>query len=203
MAKTTARIITVIIVLIILGVAFGIYQSRKDKKDTATPILSVTAFNQTKNTDATSGNSQPDDVIVFTLTAENPENELISGYIVEANIADIINTATLVDAQGASYNSATNSLVWTPLDIPGNGSIQKQFTVKVNPVSANTVMRIKFNNEIAVAVAKATIAGTNNPPPTAYVAPTAGGSSNVVLLLSLMTTVGYFAVRKYRTAASI
>ena len=198
MANTTLRIIAIIVaVLVLLGLAYLI--ARKDSDESDTPVLSVSAFNQTKNGDVGSTTTQPGDVIVFNLTAENKSDKVISGYIVEANISEIIPNAVLLDASGASFNSNTNSLVWTPLDIPAKGSIQKQFSVRVNDVpDANAALRIRFNNELTVAIAKPTVAGTNNPTTPPYVAPATGASLNTILVLSLISTIAYFAIRKYR-----
>ncbi|MDP3740788.1 MAG: hypothetical protein Q8R08_00485, partial [bacterium] len=178
---------------------------------TATPILSVTSFNQNQNKDATSVPARPQDIIVFTMTAENQSDKIIPGYIVEANISEVTDKSTLTDAQGASYNSATNSLIWTPLDIPAKGSIQKQFTVRVNQISANSsnpVMRIKFNNEVTVSVVEPTISPavlgasqTPRPAPApsaAYKAPVTGPAGDLSVWLALIATGTYFILRKYR-----
>ncbi len=192
------RIIVALLALIVI--VGGIIWLVNRDKETPTPVLSVAAFNQTKNASATEVSTSAQDTIIYTLNAENQTDEQISGYIIEANIADITNKATLVDASGASYNAATNSLVWTPRDIPAHESISQSFTVKVNPLAAgttDTTLRIRFNNEIAVSIQPGQVAG-NNTNPGGYIAPTTGVSEYLPALLALMTLVVVAALRKYK-----
>ena len=192
MEKSTARTIAVIIVLLALvGVGIWAYQrGKKNNEQTATPVLSVSSSTTT---------AKPTDTVVFTLIAENQTDEVIPGYVMEVNISEVTDKSVLVDAQGASYNSATNSLIWTPLDIPANGNIQKQLSVRVNPLAAsatNTTMRIKFNNEATVALTNPVVAGNNVDQP--YIAPTTGPSSFVSLWLALSATAMIAGLRKFR-----
>lgn len=198
------RTIVQLIVLVVVIAAVIFFVTRKSDDETITPILSVTAENQTKNVAASSTAAHPGDVIKFILTAENQTDKVISGYVLEANIAELIDKVTLVDATGASYNSANNSLVWTALDIPANGSINKQFSVKVNPLPAGTsnlVLKMKFNNELDIAVSApvlGTVTTTSPGAGTTYNAPKTGSSTDLVVWLSLLITVSYYLHRNYR-----
>src|SRR3989344_4086125 len=62
----------------------------------AAPTLSVPAFNQTKNTDAATAEAFPSDVIVYTLTAQNPSDQVAAGYVIEANISGVSDKSTLI-----------------------------------------------------------------------------------------------------------
>ncbi len=190
--------IVIAIVAIILIIAAIVWINNGDKEAT-TPVLSVSAFNQTKNTSATEVAANPDDTIAFTLSAENQSDEVIPGYIVEANISGITDKATLVDASGASYNSATDSLVWTPLDIQPRETISQKFTVRVNPLPSGSgvgPLTIKFNNELTVSIQPSTISGNTNPPPvtnpgSGYIAPTAGASEWIPVIFAGLMTVAF------------
>jgi hypothetical protein len=197
-------IIAVVILLLILGVVVWFAKSNKDEAVTEAPVLSVSAHNQTKDANAVSTPAEAQNVIVYTLSAENQTDKIIAGYIMEVNISEVTNKATLIDAQGASYNSGTSSLVWTPLDIPANGSIQKQFSIRVNPLlqgSEPGTLKVKFNNEVNVSLVgaktstKSTVAGhtTQN-----YTAPASGASENVVIILAVLVTLGVFLVRRFK-----
>ncbi|MBX4191182.1 MAG: hypothetical protein KW804_00040 [Candidatus Doudnabacteria bacterium] len=193
---------TIISLIILLLVVAGIvwFAVTRDK-ETATPVLSVTATNQTQNRPANEADAIPQDLIVYTLSAENQSDDVIEGYIMEANISEITDKASLVDANGAAYNAGTNSLVWTPLDIPANESITKEFSVRVNPLASGTSssdMKIKFNNEISIHIIPAKVAGTVTPVTPTYVAPTSGPSSWMPALFAVLITASYFAIRKYR-----
>lgn len=204
-------IIIGILILILIGAgAIWLSIRNKNKKEAAQPLLSVTAFDQTKNADATSGSVNPNDLVIFTLSAENRTDKVISGYTMEVNIADLTSASTLIDAQGASYNSANNSLVWSPQDIPQNGSIQKQFTVRVNPFTqgANPTLKVVFNNTLEIPVANPSVAGVNsntsNPANnsgnsssnSALRSPTTGNNLSFVLLFASIVTFA-FVIKRY------
>ena len=205
MART---IITVIILLAIIGGVYWYQQSRDNDDVSARTELSMSAFNQTKNADASTVNASPKDVIVYTMTVQNTSDDDISGYVVETSIDDISELATLIDAAGANYNASTNSLMWTPLDIPANGSIEKQFTVRVKdslPSDSDFVMSASFNNEVLVNVSRPTASnnpspapGAGNPSPTpnpTYQAPTTGPSVWFAFLLAMLFTAGIILYR--------
>lgn len=196
----TRRTIVSIIVLLLI-IAGVIWLVNRKQSEPATPVLSISAYNQTKNADATTVTASPDDIVMYTLTAENQSDKTIPGYVVEAQISEITDKATLTEASGASYNSATDSLVWTPLDIPANDSITKQFTVRVNPTvagSPSTAMKIKFNNELVVSIAPQQVAGSNtdgNSTNGNYKAPKTGPSESLPIFLALGVTT-LFVIRK-------
>jgi hypothetical protein len=149
------RTIGVVILLIVVAlISWFAYRKHKDNTTTTNPNLSVAAYNTTQNADVAAVTSHPKDNIAFTLTAANPSDKVISGFVIEVGISDVTKNATLIDAQGANYDSGSNSLVWTPLDIPANGSIQKQFTVRVkDTLPANTadrVIKLTYSNQVVV-----------------------------------------------------
>src|SRR6185436_16526746 len=156
----------VVLLVIVIGVIWFL-SSHKNNQTTA-PLLSVSAFNQTKNQSATSTPAQAGDTIVFTLNAENQSDKVIEGYILQANLSGITDKATFLDASGAQYDSAINSLVWTPLDIPAHGSITKTFSVRTNqlPVGqTSSIMKFSFNNEISIMISPARVAGNSTTVP--------------------------------------
>lgn len=194
-------IISLIVLVLVVGAVIWYAVSRKE--ETPAPALSVSAYNQTQGKSATDSNANPQDLIVYTLTAENQSDKTIPGYIMEANISEITDKASLVDASGAAYNAGTNSLVWTPQDIPAKESINKKFSVRVNPLASgsnSSVMKIKFNNEIAINItpSQPAVSGDiaqNNSPKTA---PKSGASEWIPLALAVMATVLYFTFRRYK-----
>ena len=208
MSKRT--LVAIIVLVIIGGVIVWLNRNKIVVNETVNPVLSVSGLNLTKNLDAVLKPAQAQDIIVYTLTAENPTDKVMPGFMIEVNISQVTDKSTLVDAQGASYNSATNSLVWTPLDIPANGSIQKQFSVKVNPVpadSTNMVMKIEYNNQINIGLAKSAVAGAMITPPARvghtstpkpYKAPTTGPEGELGLWFAAASTAIFAGIKKYR-----
>lgn len=203
MAKKT--IITVIVLIGVLALLFWYQQTRKDDDVSDKTQLSVSVFNQTRNTDGTTASASPKDVLVYTLTVQNTSDDTISGYVVETNIDDISELANLESAEGANYNATTNALMWTPLDIPANGSIEKTFTVRVKdtlPAGSDLVMTTSFGGEVAVNVANQVAvtptpvpAPAPTPAPSPYQAPTTGPSAWFAFLLAIMFTVGILLYR--------
>lgn len=204
--KSIGALLAVLVVLIVGAIIWARVQKNKVNEEVATPVMSVVGYNKTQNTNATSVEAKPNDEIVFTLTAENQSDKTISGYVMEANIADLSSHATLTDAGGASYNSATNSLVWTPLDINPNESIEKKIIVRVNPLAAgstNNVMKMKFNNEVSVQVSNKTVASNaGNPGKVAgikedpYKAPTTGTQENFLVVLAALSTLAFWMIKR-------
>lgn len=198
MSRSTL-IALIVIVLIIAGIVWFV---NANDNENSTPVLSVSAFNQTQNKAANEVDAHPQDVVVYTLTAENQTDDAIEGYIMEANISEISDKASLVDASGASYNSATSSLVWTPLDIPAGESITKQFSVRVNMLpsgSTSSAMKLRFNNELSINVSNSTpVVSGNANPPTPRTAPPTGVSGYLPVLFAALSTAAFIAVRKYK-----
>lgn len=164
------------------------------------PILSIQAFNQTTNTEATLSPAHPGDILAFILNAENSSDQILPGYVIKVNIADLAAKATLIDSGGAAYNSADQILAWTPLDIPAGQSIQQRFTARVNPIAGNLsdgVIQISFNNDLQIGI---TAAGANtnsaNRVAGAYTAPKSGPGLDLSLLLAAIATIGWFIGKK-------
>jgi hypothetical protein len=202
------RVIIIILIIALLGGAgFWIWKINQDQKPDAADITtSVTAFNQTKNADAATVSASARDVIVYTLTVSNQGDKVYPGYVVEVNIGDLTQSATLIDAQGANYNSTNNSLVWTPLDVPASGSFDKKFTVRVKDAqdaNADYVMSVSYPNELDINIdrpsAEPTPTPTPNPP---YSAPATGPSAIIVLMLAAGFTLGFLLFRQARRMGS-
>ena len=197
---TRRTIVTLIVLAVILGAIFLIQRLAREREDTTNAVLSATAFNQTKNADAATAQAAPRDVVIYTLKAENPSDRDISGFVFEASIADITELATLIDAQGANYNSSTNSLAWTPQDIPAKGSVEKKFTVRIKdsiPANSDLTASFTFGNEVKVAVSRSQVATNdgNSQQGGNYVAPSSGIPLNIAFMLAVCATFGIFLFR--------
>ena len=205
MARRT--ILSILVLLVAIAVVVWFVVNRNDEDASENTELSLSAFNQTKNAEATTVAANPNDVLVYTLNVANTSDDVISSYVVETNIDDLSELATLTDAAGANYNASTNSLMWTPLDIPANGSIQKTFSIRVKetlPTDSDLVMSTAFGGNVDVAVAQPTVV-TPVPVPTpvatapgstpSYQAPTTGPSVWFAFMLALTFTAGIVLYR--------
>jgi hypothetical protein len=206
-------IVIIVIVLLLIGGGYWIWKLSQEENSGSEVVTKISAFNQTKNADAITVNASPRDVIVYTLTVENTTDDVVNGYEVTADIADITDAATLIDAQGANYNSSNNSLVWTPLDVPANGSFDKKFTVRVKdgqPASSDYIMTARFNNELAINIDRSSVAATPppqpppapSPTPSPYQAPTTGPSVAVIALIAGGFTLGFLMFRFARNLSA-
>ncbi len=160
---TRQTVLVIIVLIAILGVIYVIDRSRDEQAEETVlePIQSVAAVNKTQNAAASEVKAHPGDELIYTLTVENATDEVVSGYVIEISIPELLRFATLIDAAGANYNSETAHLSWTPLDIPAQGLIQKQFSVRVKEqgelervtTDQEPVMSVTFNNQLRVAIA--------------------------------------------------
>ncbi len=196
---------TIVVIILLVAIALIIwavqYNRNKDKNNSTNPNLSVSVQNQIQNADGVTTSAHPKDKLVYTLTAENPSDKVIEGYVIEVGIGDVTKVATLTDAQGANYSSGSNSLVWTPLDIPANGQIQKQFTVQVKdtlPAAVtDRVAKVSYNNQVVTNLATGTAtprSGTTGSG-VSYQAPKTGIPGWVSFYLASFITFGVFLFR--------
>jgi len=203
--------ILTIIILVIVGLIIWLAVSnrqtvvvveddtKRQQEALLAPNMFIEAFNQTQNLPAGSTNARPQDVIVFTLVAENKLPVIYPGFVIETTIDGVVSGATLIDAGGASYHSDSQKLVWTPLDIGPNQAIRKSFSVRVNSLTAGgpvPVLRAQYNNTLQISVGNPTIAGTDINQATekgVYEAPEAGVAAGLNIVLALASMVGFSA----------
>lgn len=177
-------------------------------EQTVNPVLWISGFNQTQNQQISAVQSKPQDVLVFTLNAENKQSKVVTGFVMQTSIQDLVTGATLVDAGGAAYNAVNQTLSWTPQDIAPGQVIARTFSVRVNSISAESTaptLRVSYNNEIQVSTSRATVAGTSTDAGNStenlgkgYKAPKAGVPANLSLILGLATVAGYAAWQKFQ-----
>ncbi|OGE81206.1 MAG: hypothetical protein A3H72_03485 [Candidatus Doudnabacteria bacterium RIFCSPLOWO2_02_FULL_48_8] len=149
-------------------------------------VLSHKAFNQTQNRNATEVTAQPNDLIVYTLTAQNTGNGTAQAYVVWDDLSDVLQLSNLVDFNGAEFFLGTLKLKWQPADILASSKMEKRFSIKVRNTSAtDRVMTNNFGNITNINVAA--VAGTSVVASTQFVAPRTGPSSILSLILAALT----------------
>lgn len=194
----------IVLVLAVAGIIWGIYYSQhKNDNTSVNPDLSVSVFNVTQNVDGTQVEAHPKDQLTYTLTANNPTDDVISGYVMEVEIGNVTNAATLIDAQGANYNSGNNSLIWTPLDIPANGAIEKQFTVRVKDTlpadEQSRTLKVVFSNEVSTTLSAGTgSTGSIGNDGASFEAPKTGIPGWISFFLAGFITFGFLLFRVAR-----
>lgn len=105
--------------------------SEDDDDTTACLVLNKTASNLTQdieNADGTMANGG--DVIRYTLSVSNTGQVPISGYVVEENMADVLEYADIEDFHGGELVDEF-VVEWPGTDIAAGGTITKELTIKV------------------------------------------------------------------------
>lgn len=89
--------------------------------------------------DANNTKAKPGDIIEYTLLVKNTGTGAKNGYVIEENINDILEYATLVSSGGGTLNSQ-GTLVWPAERIGAGQLIHKKFQIKVkSPIPATPV----------------------------------------------------------------
>src|SRR5262249_10208278 len=91
--------------------------------------LSKRAFNDTKGVDATTVSATKEDFITYTLTASNTGNAPATNFIIQDDLSNVLNLATLTDNGGGALNG--NVLSWPAQTIPAGGTVTKTFRVRI------------------------------------------------------------------------
>lgn len=101
-------------------------------------IESKSASNTTQNlADANGSTAQPNDVIVYTLFAENQGKETVKNFVMQENLSDVLDYATVVSLHGGKIN-ANKMVTWPSTTIQPGGRLSHKITVRVkNPVPTN------------------------------------------------------------------
>lgn len=107
---------------------------------TACITISKSARNVTKNTESTASLAAAGgDEIVYTLSAKNTGRVTVNGFVVEENISDVLDYATLTNPQGGKLGS-NNVIKWDESSIKPGETVERKFTVKIkNPIPTTPV----------------------------------------------------------------
>lgn len=208
-------VLLAIIVLIILGGIVGYSLTRFKTKEPVVlnPILSISAFNLTKNVNAVSVSASVGDEITYSVSAENHSDKVIRAFVIQLDIRDLSELSTLVNAAGGNYNSSKGTLAWTPLDIQPYSAREKKFTVKINknyPIGSDLIMSVKYNNDLRISVADESrvVVGTNiesdrvmgsSIEQNNYQAPVTGPNRTFEFMGAIIVTAGFFVGKLFKS----
>jgi hypothetical protein len=154
----------IIALIILLPLIIGAIWAWKSKNESPakTIVTYISAYNATKDMDATVAEAYPRDVIDFTLVAENWSDHAVADYITQIEVGGVTAASILLDTQGANYNSTRKTLFWAPVEIPPEGFVEKKFSVEVKdilPEGSEYILAAEYNNRIAINIAKGQVAG--------------------------------------------
>ena len=168
-------------------------------------FFSKAASNTTKGiADANNTTASPSDVILYTLTIQNKGQAKEINYIVQDNINDILDYATVTNTSGGMV-SDNGIISWPAIDIPPHATVTKQFSVTVknplpnfavnkdDPQGYNNVMTNVYGNTINVGVKAPAVVAVTNAATTSL--PNTGPGTGIFILFIITTIIGYFYSR--------
>lgn len=144
------------------------------------------------------------DTIVYTLRATNIGKSTVKSFIMEEDLTDVLEYATVSDAHGGTFNPNTKSVSWPALDLAPNQTTQNQITIQVkqsipktpqstsNPGSFDLVMTNVYGNAINIKLPKSIAKTTETVSKTL---PNTGPGSSATMAFILTSVVGYFFAR--------
>ncbi|HVY67756.1 MAG TPA: hypothetical protein VHA30_02595, partial [Patescibacteria group bacterium] len=149
------------------------------------------AFNNSKNSDATVVNAAPGDSITYTLTVTNNGNAPANSFIITDDLSQVLPYADVVDNGGGSLSG--NTISFPGLTVPAGGSVTRSFKVQVKTSlsgSLSYVMSNSYGNNVSVRINNPQVAG-------AFTAPTTGADTDALTFSALLTAAaGAFRHRK-------
>jgi fimbrial isopeptide formation D2 family protein len=159
---------------------------------------SKSAFNDTKNVDATTVPADKEDFITYTLTATNTGNTTATNFVVSDDLTNVLNYASMVSLNGGTLNG--NTISWPAVTIAQNTSVQETFKVRVNyslPTSYNNLQLVNtYGNTVTIQINNPKVLGAS------ITAPTTGPASEAAYAIGFATllTAAFYGVRKVLAA---
>lgn len=159
-------------------------------------LLAKSAWNDTKNVNATSQNASREDYITYNLTVRNTSGSDVVGYVITDDLSGILPLADMTDLGGGTLSGQT--ITYPAITIPVNGVVTKNFRVRVKYSLATNIsyqMVNTFGNTVTVVI---------NTPQT-YIPPKTGGNTNALAGIGFagLLTAGFLFLRKRNLARVI
>ncbi len=154
---------------------------------TSNVVQSKKAWNDTKNQDAQSVNATREDYITYTLTVTNTGTANADNYVIQDDLSGVLPFADMVDNGGASLNG--NTLVYSGVTIPVNGSVSKTFKVRVKynlPANLSYQLVNTYGNTVRINIVGTQVTGPIIAPKTGVDTQTAAGFGGIITLAAAM-----------------
>ena len=144
---------------------------------------SKSAFNNTKNQDASSIAASKEDYITYTLTVSNSGNSPANNFIITDDLSQVLPYADMSDNGGGSLNG--NIITFPGITVPANGSVTRSFQVRVKyslSPSLSYVMTNTYGNTVTIRINIPQVLG-------AFVAPKTGADTNAFVFSTMLTAL--------------
>jgi uncharacterized repeat protein (TIGR01451 family) len=163
-----------------------------------------TAANTTQGlSDANNTTAQPNDIILYTLYAQNTGKATVPDYTFQEDLSDVLDYSTVDNLYGGTINS--NDIVsWPAVNISPGATVTQTLSVKVDsPIPAtptsssdpehfNLVMTNVYGNTININVPSPP---TKTIETTVAALPNTGPGESIFIAASIMIVAGYFFAR--------
>jgi uncharacterized repeat protein (TIGR01451 family)/LPXTG-motif cell wall-anchored protein len=156
---------------------------------------SKSAFNTTKNQDATAVVASTEDYITYTLTVTNSGNAPANNFVITDDLSQVLPYADVTDYGGGTLNG--NAISFPGITVPANGSATRTFQVRVKFSLASNlsyVMTNTYGNIVTIHINTPQVLG-------AFIAPKTGADTNAFVFAGMLTAAALvFAKRKALTS---
>ncbi len=150
-------------------------------------VLSKSAFNNSKNVDATTVNADRGNTITFTLKTTNTGTADAVNYVIQDDLSGVLPLADLIESNGGTLNG--NILSYPAMTIKPGETVTKTFKVNIKTsLAPNLSYQIKntYGNTVVI----------NVPGKEIFVAPKTGSTAASAAVFAGLLTIGAVAVRR-------
>jgi uncharacterized repeat protein (TIGR01451 family) len=171
----------------------------------ACAVLSKTARNHTQQiANANNTTAQANDVIEYKLNVKNTGKATIKAFVVEEDMTDVMEYASILDLHGGKINKA-RLVKWPAVQIKPGATIIKRLVIKVkdpipstqtsasNPLSFDLKMTNVYGNVIIISLPGSPAKTTEIV--TTQTLPNTGPGTSLLIGFSVATIAGYFFAR--------
>ncbi|HSX41433.1 MAG TPA: DUF11 domain-containing protein [Candidatus Saccharimonadales bacterium] len=183
----------------------------ESKLTTAKSAIIIAAADNSKK-DANGATAQPGDTIEYTLTTTNNGNVEAKGYVVQENLNDVLEYASIIDPRGGVLDESSGIMSWPKADIKPGSDFIVTFQTRVknplpttprsasDPQSFDLKMDNVYGNLISVNLAvpaekQVEVASAN--------LPQTGPGTSALIVFVLLAGVIYFFYRNRQLATEI
>ena len=180
-------------------------QSQTINDKTACLVLRKTVSNVTQHLgDANGTTANSGDTLTYTLYAKNTGKVTVPKFVIQEDISDVLDYATVVDLHGGSLDNKTNVVSYAAQDIKAGQTASQQITVKVkapipstpasssDPAHFDMTMTNVYGNTTNVKLPPTVIKTTEQAVTTL---PNTGPGTGLFISFAVALVAGYFLAR--------
>ena len=166
-----------------------------------------TASNTTQAlADANNTTAQPNDVIVYTLFAENKGKAAVKNFVMQENLSDVLDYATVVNLHGGKI-SKNNLVTWSVATIKPGSTLTHKITVRIrsplptnsptigDPTHFDRILTNVYGNAVNISVPSPTPTPVTPAVTASEDLPNTGPGAGLAIAATVVVIAGYFFAR--------